>query len=188
LTASDLGIANAKSENVSFRLNKDILTKLRREAEQKRISLNTLANQVLDQYVNFGASAKADMLPMAKEAVIELAAGYSEEEIKSIGQRVAKKIGTDIAYQLRGRYDFESLIDIFDYIHKASDIPYKHNIDEHNKDKHTFIVQFGMGRKWSLGIAEYWKAMFEPVSSKKVEYTITDSMLAITVEGKGGVS
>jgi hypothetical protein len=41
-----------------------------------------------------------------------------------------------------------------------------------------------MGKKWSLVIAETMKRYFELVSSKKIDYTITDNMVVITVEGK----
>ena len=39
-------------------------------------------------------------------------------------------------------------------------------------------------RKWSLFAAEAWKAGFEPVSTGEAEYTITENMVVITLEGK----
>ena len=50
--------SHKRTENISFRLNKDIIDELRRDAEQKQINLNTLANQVFDYYVKFANSAK----------------------------------------------------------------------------------------------------------------------------------
>lgn len=41
-----------------------------------------------------------------------------------------------------------------------------------------------MSRKFSFFVAEFLKAGFEPIS-RKVEYTITDNMVAITMEGEG---
>jgi hypothetical protein len=179
------GNSHKRSENVSFRLTKDILAKLKRDAEQKRISLNTLANQVFDFYVNFASSAIADMMPAPRVSLTDLVEGYNEDQLKAHAERVYDKVGLDIVYQLRGKYDFESVLEVWDYRLKASGIPYKHNIDEHNKDRHTFIIQYSMGKKWSLVAAETMKRYFEPVSSKKVDYTITDNMVAISVEGKG---
>jgi hypothetical protein len=176
--------SSKRSENVSFRLNKDIIAKLKREAVQKQISLNTLTNQIFDFYVNFISSSFADMLPMPKVAVMDLVEGYSEDQLKAHAERVYKKVGLDIIYQLRARYDFESVLGVWEYRLRASGVPYKHILDEHNKDRHTFIVQFGMGRKWSLVVAETMKRYFEPVSTKKAEYTITDNMIVITVEGR----
>ena len=184
LTTLGKGLSYKRSENISFRLNKDILGKLRKDAEQKQISLNTLVNQIFDFYVNFGSSATADLMPTPKVAVMDLVEGYNEDQLKAHAERVYKKIGLDIVYQLRARHDFESVIDVWEYRLRASGIPYKHIIDEHNKHRHTFIAQYSMGKKWSLVVAETMKSYFEPVSSKKPEYTITDNMVIITVEGK----
>jgi hypothetical protein len=173
-----------RSENVSFRLNKDILAKMKTDAEQKQISLNTLVNQIFDFYVNFTSSASADMMPAPRVALADLVDGYSEDQLKAHAERVYNKVGLDIIYQLRGKYDFESVLDVWDYRLKASGIPYKHILDEHNKNRHIFIIQYSMGKKWSLVVAETMKRYFEAVSSKKVEYIITDNMVAITVEGK----
>jgi hypothetical protein len=177
-------ISPKRSENVSFRLNKDILAKLKIDAEQKQISLNTLANQVFDFYVNFTSSASADMMPEPKVALTDLVEGYDEDQLKAHAERVYNKVGLDIIYQLRGKYDFGTILDVWDYRLKASGVPYRHTIDGQNNDTHTFIIQYSMGKKWSLVSAETMKRYFEPVSSRKVDYTITDNMVAISVEGK----
>lgn len=182
--ANNSDVSHKRTENVSFRLNKDILAKLKTDADQKQISLNTLANQVFDFYVNFTSSASADLMPAPKVALTDLVEGYNEDQLKAHAERVYNKVGLDIIYQLRGKYDFRTVLDVWDYRLKASGIPYKHIIDEQNKDRHTFIIQYSMGKKWSLVIAETMKRYFEPVSSKKVDYTITDNMVAISVEGK----
>jgi hypothetical protein len=183
LRTSDKRLSYKISENASFRLNRDIISKLRREAEQKQISLNTLANQIFDFYVNFTSSASADMMPVPKAALVDLVEGYTEGQLEAHAERVYKKVGLDIIYQLRGRYDFESVLGAWDYRLKASGVPYRHTIDENNKDRHTFIIQYSMGKKWSLVVAETMRRYFEPLSTKKAEYTITDNMVAITVEG-----
>jgi hypothetical protein len=183
--ANNTDVSHKRTENVSFRLNKDILAKLKTDADQKQISLNTLANQVFDFYVNFTSSASADLMPAPKVALADLVEGYNEDQLKAHAERVYNKVGLDIIYQLRGKYDFRTVLDVWDYRLKASGIPYKHTIDEQNKDRHTFIIQYSMGKKWSLVIAETMKRYFEPVSSKKVDYTITDNMVAISAEGKG---
>ena len=183
--ANDSDVSNKRTENASFRLNKDILAKLKTDADQKQISLNTLANQVFDFYVNFTSSASADLMPTPKVALTDLVEGYNEDQLKAHAERVDNKVGLDIIYQLRGKYDFRSILDVWDYRLKASGIPYKHTIDGQYRDNHTFIIQYSMGKKWSLVIAETMKRYFEPVSSKKVDYTITDNMVAISVEEKG---
>ena len=184
MSASDKAPIYRRSENISFRLNKGVVAKLRKEAEQKQISLNTLVNQIFDFHVNFSSSASADLMPAPKVALMDLVEGYNEDQLKAHTERVYEKIGLDIIYQLRGKHDFESVLNVWEYRLRASGVVYKHIIDEHNKERHTFIIQYSMGRKWSLVVAETMKRYFEPVSVKKPQYTITDNMVVITVEGK----
>ncbi len=76
---------------------------MRKEANEKRISLNTLANQIVDFYVNYTANAsKADLIPVSNQALVSLLEGYDEEEIKSKARQIVKNVGKDIPLQLRG--------------------------------------------------------------------------------------
>lgn len=187
LAAADGGRNGSRrlaSENISFRLQKVHLDQLREESKEKRISLNTLVRQIIDSYVNFGASvSKAGMIPISKSVLIELLEGYSEEQIKAIAKRTQEKIRIDRALQLRGRYNFEVLVDIFESWLKATGFSYRHNRDAENPSRHTFIVQHNMGRKFSLFLLEALKVNSEPVLTRKVEYTITDNSLVIIGEG-----
>jgi hypothetical protein len=182
--SSSSSLSHKRSESVSFRLNEDIAAELRRYAEQKRISVNTLANQIFDYYFKFANSASNEMMPISKAMMVELVEGYSEDELKSIIERVCRKAATEVALQLRGSYDFQASIDILGYYLESSGFPYKHTIDEQNKKRHTFIIQYGMGRRWSLFAAEAWSIAFQPVLAREAEYAITDNMLAITFEEK----
>ena len=182
--SSSSSLSHKRSESVSFRLNEDIAAELRRYAEQKRISVNTLANQIFDYYFKFANSASNEMMPMSKAMMVELVEGYREDELKSIIERVCRKAATEVALQLRGSYDFQASIDILGYYLESSGFPYKHTIDEQNKKRHTFIIQYGMGRRWSLFAAEAWRIAFQPVLAREAEYAITDNMLAITFEEK----
>jgi hypothetical protein len=158
---------------------------LRQEANEKRISLNTLANQIFDSYGNWILNgSKAGIIPISKTLLVELLEGYNEEQLKGIAERFQKKITIDLALQLRGKYDFEALVDIFASWLKEAGFSYRHIRDmNYNNNRHTFITQHNMGRKFSFFQAECFKAYFEPLATKKVEYTITDNIVAITVEG-----
>jgi len=46
---------------------------LKRDAEEKQISFNTLANQIFDSYVKFANSAKTNMMPTPKALISERA-------------------------------------------------------------------------------------------------------------------
>jgi hypothetical protein len=175
-----------KSESISFRLPKDQLDRLRQEAEEKRITLNTLVSQMVDSHVNYISSAsKANLLPISKELIMELLEAIDDEDkIKEIAKRTQNKVTKEITMLLRGEYSFEAVIDSFEYWLKIGGLVYKHIRDGTNEKKHTFIVQFNVGMKFSFFMAEYLKAAFEPLVVAKIECAITDNIVAITVEGK----
>src|SRR3954453_10418228 len=106
-------------------MHTDQLSKLRHEAEEKRISLNTLAYQIFDTYVNYASNAaKAGMIPISKEVIVELLEGYNGEQIEVIAERVQKKISKEVALLLRGEYSFKSLVDTYEYWLQIGGFPY----------------------------------------------------------------
>ena len=185
LAAADGGSSRRlASENISFRLQKVQLDQLREEAKEKRMSLNTLANQIIDSYVNYNSNlSNADVIPISKAILVALVEACSEDQLKTIAEQVQRKATIDLALQLRGKYDFESLVDIFDSWLRATGFPHRHDKDAEN-NRHNFIIQHDMGRKYSFFAAECFKAYFEPVVTGKIECSITDNSIAITVEGK----
>ncbi len=87
-TAENKPSPHRRTESISFRLDKDIIAELKREAEENQINLNTLANQIFDFYVKFANSAKPGFIPLSKAAVVELVERCSDEETKSIAERI----------------------------------------------------------------------------------------------------
>jgi hypothetical protein len=58
---------------------------LRQDAKEKRISLNTLANQIVDSYVNYNSNlSKADVIPVSKAILVALVETCSEDQLRAI--------------------------------------------------------------------------------------------------------
>jgi predicted HicB family RNase H-like nuclease len=63
----------SKSLTMTFRINGNVLKKMRENAEDRDISLNTLANQIFKRYVEWDSyQPKLGMIPMARPVVIQL--------------------------------------------------------------------------------------------------------------------
>jgi hypothetical protein len=185
LSSSEGAVSRVLSENISFRLHRDQLEQLRQEAKEKRISLNTLASQIVDSYVNFTSRApKAGAIPVSRLALGVLLEGYTEDQIKAMAERIVNKSGEDTTLMLQGRYDFEALLQSFESWLKAADFPYIHTLTTNmHRSRHSFIIQHDMGRKYSVFAAEGFKTYFEPMITEKIEYSITDNIISVTVEG-----
>ena len=172
------------SENISFRIPKVILDQLRQEAKENQITLNTLVNQIVDSYVNFTSNVpKAGMIPIHRLCLITLLEGYDEEQVKEIAKRFVKAICVETPLLLRGKYDFEAVLESHRSWLKAAGFQYRYSKDA-EKNRHTFIVEHDMGRKFSLFAVEYARRYFEPVVRKEVESSFTDNSIMIVLEGK----
>ena len=84
-----------KSATITFRIDEKYERELRSEAEDKRISLNALANQIFGDYVEFGKFMKKfGMVEMSKGSFKELLEVLDEKNIinfaKSIGSKEPK--------------------------------------------------------------------------------------------------
>src|SRR3954451_412225 len=79
------------SGNVTLRFDGQTLESLRKEAQQKRISLNTLASQIFKTHAEFsGAAARAGMVSFPKNLLVRLMNKLSEDEVKQPLEEIAK--------------------------------------------------------------------------------------------------
>jgi hypothetical protein len=58
---------------MTFRVNENLMRKLKEDAEDHEISLNTLVNQIFKRYVEWDSyEPKVGMIPIARPVVIQL--------------------------------------------------------------------------------------------------------------------
>ena len=84
-----------KTSTITFRIDQEFEKGLRKEAEEKRISMNTLANQIFADHVELGQFMKKfGVVEMSKGAFKELLNSLDEKNIinfaKSIGSKEPK--------------------------------------------------------------------------------------------------
>ena len=96
MSTSENAVNRGSSENISFRLHTGQLDQLRQEAKEKRISLNTLASQIIDSYVNYNSNlSNADVIPVSKAILIALVEACTEDQLKAIAEQVQRKATID---------------------------------------------------------------------------------------------
>jgi len=74
-----------KTETASFRLEKNVLEKLRKEAKAKDISLNSLVSQIFSLHIGWYADApKAGFVSVPKVLLTKTMEKLSQDEIRGI--------------------------------------------------------------------------------------------------------
>jgi hypothetical protein len=179
-------ISVAPSENIAFRLPRDILYKLRQEAKEKEISVNTLITQIVKQHTDWYLTAsQAGFISVRKILVIKLLDEIRDDEkIKEIAKEVAKE-SNDLLLLLKKQYNIpiESALDIIESWIKESAYPYLHDISGVDQNIHQFVIQHNMGLKWSLYLSEIYRDLFEELFNVRgVHFDMTDNTVGFTID------
>jgi len=165
---------------VTLRFDGDVLEELRKEANQKRVSLNTLASQIFKTHTEFsGAATKAGMIPFPKNLIIRLRNRLSEEEVQQLSQEIAKNEMKDTLLSIKHQYSAEAFIDLIDSWIRACGFPFTH---DRSHDAHSFIIQHGMGKRWSIYLAELFKFVFNDLGTIWSDIQTTENTVTFNVD------
>jgi hypothetical protein len=175
-----------QTETITLRLEKKILTKLRRESEQNQTSLNTLANQIFRQHIDWHSKAsKAGYVPLQKPVIIKLLDRLSEEDVIRAAEDVSKDMFKDVLLLLRDENDLVSTLNVIETWVRVSGFPYKLEVDQ-EKEVYSYVIQHDMGKKFSLLLATRARVILERLG-KQGSFVVTDNTIVLKVDaGKTG--
>ena len=168
------------SKCVTFRIPTEKLRQLTKETEAKQVSLNTLFNQILREYLDMHSLApRAKLYYLPKPFLMRLISEYSEKELNELARETAKNDLVDISLFLKGGFSIASLADITETWLRISKMPYRY---ETNGDSSKIIIQHEMGPKYSYLIKEICRYLLEVAFEAKASYNITDDTLVIEAD------
>lgn len=169
-----------KTETMSFRLDSNVLDKIRAESESQGISLNVLANKIFSRYTEWDMfEPKVGMVPIAKPIVSALFGKLTEEETIELAKKIGQSIVSDIATFMKGTMDVDSFVSWFVTRMKISDFEMNHTVEN---GKHTYIIKHDLGYNWSLYHKTVLQLIFNDVLEKKIDSEINDRMMKIVFE------
>ena len=171
------------NESITFRIYSDAVARLRREANDKDISFNTLVNQILKSHVEWhSVAADAGFISARRGFVKTLIDRLSDEEVKILAKQVAQTTNHDILMIFKNKVNTESAILFLEAWLRASGFPYRYGFKADNT--HSFVIQHDMGRKWAFYLGELFGHMFEECQANKFAYEARESTLSLLLEGQ----
>ena len=164
------------TDRVSLRLNKIVLAKLQKAADESGVSLNAIVSNALKYYADWHSNAvKAGFITVRRATILRLLEKVSDDEIMKIGHYVASSESKDFVLLLRNEYNIDSALDVIETWIKISGYPYNH---ETKYEKHRYFIQHDMGRKWSLYLSEAYSFIFEDFGHLRPEFEIRENTLS----------
>lgn len=175
---------NSKSITMTFRINENVLEKMKENTEDRDISLNTLANQIFKRYIEWESyQPKLGMIPIARPVLIQLFENIDEEKIVDIATNVGRDVVKDIALFMKHRIDIDSFLEWFETRMKTASVEISHQEMDGNRKVHSYIIKHDLGKNWSL----FHKTIFESILQELLgralkEVSMTSTMFSFTFE------
>ena len=174
----------SKNKTLTFRIEQDNVKKLRTEAGSQGISLNSLINQIIKNFLEWHIfEPKVGMVPLAKPVVEELFTKMSKEQLIDIAMRVGKNEVQNAAMFMKGgKMDLDSFLSWFENRMRNSSIQMSHVFDEKERT-HTYTMKHDICENWSLYFKEILLYIFNEVFGKRVDITTSYTMLTFKFKG-----
>lgn len=161
----------------SFRINSKTLDKLKAQAEDEGVSLNTLVNRIITDYLQWDVTAaKAGWVVVLSEVLKGLMNELDEKTLHKIAIHTADATG-DVRLMMTGDDTIDGFFSILRERLKKSGINY---MESNEKGMTRFMIHHNMGRKWSYFYKIQHERMLKNVGHP-TELEYTDNSLIISV-------
>lgn len=172
----------SRTENVSFRMDRDSLDELKKHAEDGQVSLGTLLNQIISGYMKWDAYAtKAGYITIEKSVLRTLVDNMAAEDLTKLAASTTKSL-KDILLLTRGRGNvgLEAILAVVENNARRSGFEYRAFNDKGFGRK--IIIQHDMGEKWSSFYKERVQGMIKHSGHSAKIDMVDDNKLMIAIE------
>ncbi len=166
-----------KTSTITFRLDENTIQRLRHESNNKQVSTNTLVNQALKQFLDWGIhESTIGFVIINKQVFVHVFGKLSQSEIIDIATRLGKDEVKNIALFMKGSIDIKSFLSWFEIRMTNSSVQVSHI---HEDDGfHKYVMKHELGKNWSLYHKTILELIFEEVFDKKINVKIDRTMIS----------
>lgn len=168
-----------KTVTRSFRISEGAFLALEEEANKRKISLNTLVNQIFLSYTNFDRYfQRLGMLKITKVTFMKILKAASDKEIVELAREVSQNSSRVI---ILARYGTVSLTSVLDYLNDLADYGYFVERSEFVSpgERRVITLIHSYGEKGSFFVKSYIKDLFEQIN---IEPKFSSTENSVTIE------
>jgi hypothetical protein len=168
------------TRGVTFRLSTQKLEHLRKAADARNVSPNTLFNQILKAYLDWHSmAADAKLYYLPKSFLVRLLNELTNDELNELARDVAKNELVDVCLFLRGGFNIASISQIAETWLRIAQMSHRIEV---TGDIYKIIIEHDMGQKYSYLIREISRYLLEVAFEKKSSCDVTENAVIIKVE------
>jgi len=164
----------------SFRLDEGALEALREEAGTQTITLNTLTNQLVMNYANFGRYLeRIGGVTLSLQTLHEFISHLSEDSAINVGKNLGRTSPQQLIAAINGEVNLNRVIE---FIHNLSSIAnwFQYTECSPRTGQLKITLTHGMGRNWSQFVTHYLLGAFE-AAGRLPRTDVADSYVTLTI-------
>lgn len=166
-----------KTSTITFRLDENTIKRLRNESGNRQVSTNTLVNQALKQFLDWGMyESTVGFVMINKQVFIHVFGKLSQKEIIRVATRVGKDEVKNMALFMRGKMDIQSFLSWFELRMINSSVQVSHIHEDENF--HRYVMKHELGKNWSVYHKTILELIFEEVFDRKIDVQIDKTMIS----------
>ena len=169
-----------KSSTISFRIDEDYLKELREEAQEKKVSLNTLAHQIFGEYIEWQRYVERfGIVSMSKDAFKYILDSLDDKQVIKLATTIGQKAPKEFILFKWKNLDSENTVNFIKmYFGHCGYGRYDYSKDIENSN-YTFSIHHDFGRKGSLFLKSFLETLLKSTLQKDCQSIITENSLAI---------
>ena len=169
-----------QTESLTLRLDKELLDTLRKESDQKMMSINSLTNQIIKSYIKWYSPAqRAGIAFIPKCVLIPIIDSLAEYQIGNIAEQFRKSGYEETLLMMSKEYSLPVLLDLFDSWLNVSNMQFDRESSENSL---TYIINHGMGKKWSLFLEKVFWYIVKDMQITEATFDITDGTVTFRIK------
>ncbi len=171
-----------QTESITLRIEKEMLDDLRKESEQKTVSINTLTNQIIKSYIKWYSPAqRAGIMFVPKCLLIPIIDNLAEYQMERLAEQFRKSGYEETLLMMSKEYSLPVILDLFDSWLNVSNMQFDR---ESSEGSLTYIINHGVGRKWSLFLEKVFWYIVEDLGITGARFDVTDGTVTIKINLK----
>lgn len=167
-----------KKENLTLRIEPEILEVIKHKAKTENVSINYTVNKMLQTFTEWNKfGPDAGWIPMPKQLLVNLIEKFSEPEILELASKKGNDIAQGILLFMDGEYDLDSWLCFLKNRANASGFRFS---EQRGKNSIKCLLHHDLGRRWSLWFKSFYEIVFSNLG-KKATFEISDNAIAVIV-------